>query len=144
MTDIAGRLAKLSKWDELAKRAQLERAGAARGHAPVAADAPFRDVVEAAGRVVRRHAGMVVILTLEGSGAAVRVAEQNGDLVVEPVKVVEAGAPGPQPSADPPPDDARSPETLPSDLARLLRRNPGLMSGWPANPPEVGRRRGDA
>jgi hypothetical protein len=130
VTDIAGRLAKLSKWDELAKRAQLERAGGARGAGPAAGDAPFRDVIEAAGRVVRRHAGMAVVLALEGTGDAVRVAEHDGEFVVELVKVVE-GREVTAPTADPPPGAARAPESLPSDLARLLRRNPGLMSGWP-------------
>jgi hypothetical protein len=153
VTDIADRLAKLSKWDELARRAQLERDAAARGDALVAADAPFRDVVEAVGRVVRRHPGMSVVLTPDGGSGSLRVAEQDGDLVVLPVEASplehdsspatrealpsvqpEVAVPGPPAPAGPAMGkrDGRSPERITSDLARLLRRNPDLLAGWPS------------
>jgi hypothetical protein len=154
MTDIADRLARLSKRDELAKRAQLERGAAgSRDGAAVARHAPFRDVVEAAGRAVRRYPGMSIVLTLEDGGIAVRVAEKDGEFAVEPLPEAESGSPSPAQSpaevstgegsvpgalAAEDATASRSGANLPSDLADLLRRNPDLMAGWPGrrDPPE--------
>jgi hypothetical protein len=89
---------------------------------------------------------MVVVLATDSAGgpggpgdlgAAMRVAERDGDVVVEPVASVESdvsevgdsGYPG---DRNDPKKRHRAPERLTAELAKLLRHNPGLLSGWSA------------
>jgi hypothetical protein len=91
VADINDRLERLSRRDELARRAR-ERAVPPAAIAGVGAD--FIEVVEAVAQVVRRHPGMSVMIA-PGDGrrrsAVIRVTERSGSAEIAPVTMAVSG-----------------------------------------------------
>jgi hypothetical protein len=151
VADINDRLERISRRDELARRAR-ERA-VPPAIAGVGTD--FMEVVEAVAAVVRRHSGMSVMIA-PGDGrrrsAVIRVTERHGEVEVAPVSVAgpadEFGEPDLERSPEfipgPPqgspqelsyPDLAPSGFTHPSLLRPDLRRMPPAPGHPGASPP---------
>jgi hypothetical protein len=151
VADINDRLERLSRRDELARRAR-ERA-VPRSVPGVGPD--FMEIVEAVAAVVRRHPGMSVMLApADGRrrSAVIRVTERHGEAEVAPVTMANLGdaAIGP-PSLDqsnfspaygldsgPPPDPGQPDRSRP-DLTRPEHNRPDL-TGPAAAPPDPGYR----
>jgi hypothetical protein len=142
MADINDRLERLSRRDELARRAR-ERAVPPAAIAGVGAE--FVEVIESVAQVVRRHPGMSVMIA-PGDGrrrsAVIRVTERDGEAEIAPVTMNAPGeghfgAPGPehQPPYGPPeqaaPPDLSYPGLRP-DLSMLPPEQ-----GYPGQPPPV-------
>jgi hypothetical protein len=111
MADINDRLERLSRREELGRRAR-QRA-VPETVAGVGDD--FLEIVEAVAHVVRRHPGMSILLA-PGDGrqgsAVIRVTERQGE--AEVATVTAAGAAPPTP--DPGPDPDRDPDRRPGDV----------------------------
>jgi hypothetical protein len=139
VADINDRLERLSRRDELARRAR-ERAVPPAAIVGVGAD--FIEVVEAVAQVVRRHPGMSVMIA-PGDGrrrsAVIRVTERNGTAEVAPVTMSGPGDGhfGP-PAAAPPyasPEPAPPPELSYPDLVRPEFTMLPPEQGYPDQPP---------
>ena len=147
MADINDRLERLSRRDELARRAR-ERAVPPAAIAGVGTD--FIEVVEAVAQVVRRHPGMsVMIAPADGRrrSAVIRVTERHGEAEIAPVTMGVSGdshfgSPGSDhqpasPGAEPvPPPELTYPDLVRPDLSRLPpeRGNPEQPPPVPAPP----------
>ena len=96
MADINDRLERLQRRDELTRRVLAQRT-VPEPVAEVGED--FVEIVEAVAQVVRRHAGMSIMIA-PGDGrqgsAVIRITEQDGEV---DVSVVRSGAA--RPSSDP-------------------------------------------
>jgi hypothetical protein len=160
VADINDRLERLSRRDELARRAR-ERA-VPRSVPGVGPD--FMEVVEAVAAVVRRHPGMSVMLApADGRrrSAVIRVTERHCEAEVAPVTMANLGdaAIGPAPSLGqpnfspaygldpgPPPDPGQADLSRP-DLARPDLTRPDLsrpdLTGPAGGPPDPGYRSPD-
>jgi hypothetical protein len=137
VADITDRLERLSRRDELTRRAR-ERA-VPRAIAGVGPD--FMEVVEAVAGVVRRHPGMSVMIA-PGDGrrrnTVVRVTERNGEAEVAPVMLGAPddgyGDPGYGPPAGPP--DQSYPDLVPPEFTHpgLVRPDFSVLQPDPAYP----------
>jgi hypothetical protein len=134
VADINDRLERLSRRDELARRAR-ERA-VPPSVAGVGGD--FMEAVEAVAAVVRRHPGMSVMLA-PGDGrqrsSVIRVTERRGEAVVAPVIMADPEFEPPErPDFGPPgyPEPARGPDfDAPTDLSHPGRSRPAAVSVGP-------------
>jgi hypothetical protein len=144
VADINDRLERLSRRDELTRRAR-ERA-VPRAIAGVGPD--FMEVVEAVVGVVRRHPGMSVMIA-PGDGrrrnTVVRVTERNGEAEVAPVMLGTPddgyGDPG---YGQPGPPDQSYPDLVPPEFTHpglvrpdfsVLQPDPGYPGGQLPPPP---------
>lgn len=147
MADINDRLERLSRRDELARRARERSVPPA--VAGVGGD--FMEAIEAVAAVVRRHPGMSVMLA-PGDGrrrsSVIRVTERRGEAEVAPVTMASMGEPefgppghlepeyGPDPGGlvDPSRPDLRRSEPVQPDFGRPDHSYPNL-SRPPVGPP---------
>jgi len=107
MADINDRLQRLSRREELGRRARQR----ALPETVAGVGDDFLEIVEAVAHVVRRHPGMSILLA-PGDGrtgsAVIRVTERQGE--AEVATVTAAGAAPPTPDAD------RDPDRSPGDV----------------------------
>jgi hypothetical protein len=144
VADINSRLERLSRRDELTRRARQRTAP----DWVTSVGDDVMEVVEAAAAVIRRHPGMSVMLApADGrpGSAVIRISERNGEVEVAPVNVAVNGGPPPAARAEPVQIPASAPTTVlpisaptpvPAGAPVGLAAGPGDDAGYDRTQPQ--------